>query len=285
MARKRRGGDEGGGDTWLNTYADMVTLLLTFFVMLFSMSSVEEEKWEMLLEAFVNRGNETSQIVLVPEGDGQQMGANSGDKGSPSGDNIDTENNLPIDFDELYEYLKAYVEQNGMQGSVEIEKGAESVFIRFKDSIFFNPDSSYLKVDSNGILDFLGDCLKNVEDQIMVININGHTATVAEKNYHISDRMLSSERASRVAIYFEDEKEIDPKKILAIGYGKNYPVDTNDSPEGRQNNRRVEMMIVSNESNFSANELIDQFLNGTYDKSKYPEHGGSKDILFPDKGK
>ena len=70
MARRRKG-EENGGDTWLNTYADMVTLLLTFFIMLFSMSSVEEEKWEMLIKAFNNRGDETSQIVLTPEGDGQ----------------------------------------------------------------------------------------------------------------------------------------------------------------------------------------------------------------------
>ncbi|MEA5010155.1 MAG: flagellar motor protein MotB [Angelakisella sp.] len=281
MARRRKG-EENGGDTWLNTYADMVTLLLTFFIMLFSMSSVEEEKWEMLIKAFNNRGDETSQIVLTPEGDGQQLGVNSGDLNSPDdGSNIDTENSLPIDFSELYEYLKTYVDEHDMGGSVVITAGKDSVFIRFQDSIFFSPDSSVLKQSDDDVLDFLGNCLKNVEDEIMVININGHTASVPYQNYHISDRRLSSERAASVAIYFEDEKEIEGKKILAIGYGKNYPVDTNDTSEGRQNNRRVDMMIVSNKSDLASSEILSQLLNGTFDESEYPYKGGSSDILLP----
>ncbi len=282
MARKRKG-DEGGGESWLNTYADMVTLLLTFFVMLFSMSSIQEEKWEKLLMAFTNRGNETQQVVLVPEGEGDQMGTNHGEAPPPGDkDSVQTEQALPENFDQLYEYLKAYVERNGMQGSVDIQKSHGSVYIRFKDNIFFDPDNFVLKKDGTAILDFLGDCLKNVEHQIMTINISGHTASVDYENYPVSDWRLSSERASSVAIFFADQKQLDPKKIIPIGYGKNYPVDTNSTPEGRGKNRRVDMLIVSNESDLSNQDLLDSFLTGTFDPGRYPEIGSGKDILLPE---
>jgi chemotaxis protein MotB len=79
---------------------------------------------------------------------------------------VQTEQALPENFDQLYEYLKAYVERNGMQGSVDIQKSHGSVYIRFKDNIFFDPDNFVLKKDGTAILDFLGDCLKNVEHKL-----------------------------------------------------------------------------------------------------------------------
>lgn len=259
----------------MDTYADMVTLLLTFFVMLFSMSSVEQNKWEMLVEAFSKKmGVDTDQLVLTPNGEGEQVGTNQGfaTTEQSSYDDIPSDA-LPIDFDELYQYLKNYVEQNNMSASVEVSKTQDSVFIRFRDNIFFNPDSAQLKKDSYDMLEFLGDCLKSVEDQILMVNINGHTASVAYDHYPVSDRMLSSQRASNVAIYLEERKQMDPSKLVAIGYGKNYPVDTNDTPEGRAKNRRVDMIIVSTESALSNDALLSRFLSGTFDDTKYPQAG------------
>lgn len=281
MARKKIE-DEPCGN-WMDTYGDMVTLLLTFFVMLFSMSSVDKEKFDILVKAFSNANAETQQIVITPEGQGDQMGTNQGDQPPPGdGENLDLQKDLPKDFDELYQYLKAYIKQNGMEGSVEVKKGNGSVFIRFEDSIFFNPDSFELKQTGNEILDFLGNCLKNVDEQIMTININGHTAAVPNvENYRISDWRLSSERASSVAIFFEDQKDIPPRKLLPIGYGKNFPTASNDTAEGRKKNRRVDMMIISTESTLTDEEILRTLLAGTFDDNEYPKVGSSKDILVP----
>jgi len=161
--------------------------------------------------------------------------------------NIDT-TALPETFDELFEYIKAYVSENGLEGSVSVEKrGDHSVYIRFADNIFFLPDSDTIIKDSEPILGFLGDCMKNVESQIMIIRINGHTADPGIQNYKVSDRKLSTDRANSVSMYFEDKKAIDPKKLMASGYGKNFPIAENNTPEGRQKNRRVEMFIMSND--------------------------------------
>lgn len=277
MARKQREEVECGN--WMDTYGDMVTLLLTFFVMLFSMSSIDAEKWEMLVQAFTNKGNETSQVVLAPEGEGQEMADNQG-KGESM--DIDITNSMPTDISELYDYLKEYVEQNNMTDSVQLVKGEGSVFIRFQDNIFFNANSYYLRRDGFPILDFLGNCLKNVEDQIVTININGHTAAIPwDENYQINDRRLSSERASSVAVFFEEDKNLDPKKILAIGYGKNYPIATNDTDEGRIKNRRVDMIIVGDEATLSNEAIVTQVLTGTFDEGAYPDSGSSNEIMLP----
>ena len=257
MAKKRK--SSGGSDyNWMDTYGDMVTLLLTFFVMLFSMSSVNEEKFEVLIKAFSTKGDETTQIVLVDDGDGDQM-ANMTGEGALSGDGIDTSTSLPDDLNELYKYIAAYVEENDMQSSVTVSKNGENrVYVRFEDNIFFQPDSSVLIPDSTGILNFVGDCLKNVEDEIYFIQVNGHTADPKIENYNISDRVLSTNRANSVLEFFENTKNIEPRKMMASGYGKHYPIADNDTPEGRKKNRRVELMILGNGfDEYSQEELIE----------------------------
>ncbi|MEG1942572.1 MAG: flagellar motor protein MotB, partial [Angelakisella sp.] len=239
MAKKKHG-DDGGGYSWMDTYGDMVTLLLTFFVMLFSMSTINAEKWEMLVKSFQSVGGNSDQIVLAPEGTGNDFASNHGDAGPDATDEkVNLETMLPENFDQLFEYLKTYIAENGMEGTVEVQKnGDSSVYIRFADNIFFNPDSAVLLPDNSGILEFLGRCLINLESQIRVTRIDGHTADPKIENYNISDRTLSTDRANSVLLYFEDTAGVDPQKLVSSGYGKNYPVADNNTPEGRMKNRR-----------------------------------------------
>ncbi|MFZ2538311.1 MAG: flagellar motor protein MotB [Oscillospiraceae bacterium] len=277
MARKKRGGSGGGGGNWLDTYADMVTLLLTFFVMLFSMSTIEAEKWEKLVKAFQNPGNETSQVVIAPDEKlGDDVGANTGDAPAGEADNKESE----IDFDMLYEYLQSQVKENGLESTVEVNEGEECVFIRFSDVVVFDADSYTLRKDSYKILGFLGDAFKQVEDELLSVVIAGHTALV-KGPYDVSDRRLSGERASSVAIYLQDQKKLDPKKIVPIGHGANYPVATNETSGGREKNRRVELMILSNKADVSNKQVADYFLKGTFDENLFPANGNVEDVIIP----
>lgn len=246
MARRKKSNDSGGYN-WMDTYGDMVTLLLTFFIMLFSMSTVNEEKWEILVKAFSrNPDAATAQIILVQEGEGDDIAPANG-VADTIGKKV-TDDELPDDLNQLYEFIKKYVEDNQMSASVSISKdSSNNVYIRFDNNIFFDGDSFTLRKESYPVLDFLGDCLLNVEDQIFIIRVNGHTAAIpGDENYHISDWTLSGERASQVIIYFEEKKGLDPKKLMCNGYGKNYPLESNDTSEGRAKNRRVEIMILGN---------------------------------------
>ncbi len=269
---KRKPRQEESGDSWMNTYSDMVTLLLTFFVLLFSFSSVDASKWQQFVDAMTASGLDASQIA-------QQVSSNSTTVTPEQKEQVDEV--LPVNFDDLYDYLQNYVKKEGIEGSVEVTRGGENaVYIRFQSNVFFNADSAVLRPGSYAVLNTLGDCLHNIEGEIYLISINGHTASVPNpETYKISDWTLSGDRASNIAIFFEDQKGIDPRKLRPIGYGKNYPIATNDTPEGREQNRRVDMTIVKDEGSDEENQKLLAQLSGLFDPSKFPATGGAKDIL------
>lgn len=281
MRKMSKGGSGGGGgDSWLNTYADMVTLLLTFFILLFTMSSVDAEKWKILVKAFGSSNAQESQIVLVEVDKGSGLITDSGDA-MPDLSEL-PEIIEPIDFDQLYEYIKKYLTDNNLDSTVELKRGKNSVFIRFQDNVFFAPDKSVLRNEAVPLLDFLGDCFLTVNDQILSIRINGHTATVpgtVKKSGF--DRTLSTERANSVLLYFEENKGIEPKKLVSIGYGRNYPVAGNDTEEDRKKNRRVELMILSTDFDLSSESALFQYMTGLSDADILDDDQNRHEILIP----
>lgn len=282
MARKPR--EEPSGDSWMNTYSDLVTLLMTFFVLLFSMSSVNAEKWEMFVEALSKTGAETSQIVIAddPEhGDAPVENSHTGEPESGLNPADPTEeSSVPEDFDDLFAFLQKYVEENNLSDSIEVMKDGDSVvYIRFRNSIFFEPDKSVLRQEAYTILGFLGDCLYSVQDDIYLISINGHTADVGNEDYAVSDWQLSSMRASVVADYFDSQKDIDATKLRPMGYGRSYPIADNSTAEGRQQNRRVDMTIMRNVDDPEGESRLEKQLASLFDPSQFPKTGGATDVM------
>ena len=288
MKRKLREEEDSG--TWMNTYSDLVTLLLTFFVLMFSMSSVNADKWEAFVRAFAHPGNDTSQVVITPgetqAGTEPFPSTNVSHNIADSGGDDASAGEMPENFDQLYVYLKDFIEKNGLESSVELSKSGDSViYIRFQNNIFFDPDKYYLKQSANDILDYVGDCLYNVEEEIYLISINGHTADVGYEDYAVSDWMLSSERASSVAIFLDDEKHMSPQKLRPIGYGKNFPIATNENEEGREKNRRVDITVIKNNESEDGSGLggwTEEELAGLFDPNKFPKSGGTENILTPE---
>lgn len=261
MAKKQH--DAPKTDGWKDTYGDMVTLLLCFFVLLYSMSAVDQEKWQAFVKAFTNPGEDTAQVVLVPSdelGDHTVPAESHTDTGNP-----DSAEEVIENLDDLYEMLQQYAEEQGIQDSVEMQKRDGAIFVRYQNSLFFKPDSAELLPDAMENLKVLGDGLKQLEDQLWLVSISGHTAAVAIENYHISDWELSAERAAAVADHFEMDSGLTPKVLRPMGFGKNYPIADNSTEEGRARNRRVEMVIISKESTIVQSEGISSAVFGLYD--------------------
>lgn len=99
-------------DAWLNTYADMITLILVFFILLYSMSSIDQEKYRLLVQAFTTDPETIEQLKQI-EGEGEQGNLDTVTGTLDGGGNGEIEN-----LDELYLYLKTYVEENNLQGAV-----------------------------------------------------------------------------------------------------------------------------------------------------------------------
>lgn len=264
--RKKDGGGGGGGGDWLATYADMVTLLFAFFAILLSMSTVDQEKFEQIIQSFQMETSESASVGLG-EGAGQYETMME-----PVEHGIET-------IDELYQYLVNYVNENQKQDAVTLSSLDNIVYIRFDTDLFFRPNQDILLPDSYPILQFIGEGLKGCQDIIQLVNISGHTADTNVEN-HISDWNLSGGRAATVADFLEKTVGFPPNKIKIEGYGDQYPIADNATEEGRRQNRRVELMIIGNDADLN-NPQIYQNMQGLYNNNLYPTQGGAGDLLTP----
>lgn len=263
MARKQRG-DEGGGDSWLNTYADMVTLLLTFFAVLLSMSSVNEDKFTQFIKSFSSLPQEVIEEIINKEITSTE---------TPTPDQVVSA------MEKLFNQLVNFAEQSGSTGGVGLALAEDVIYIRFNSAVLFEPDRYILRPGSENILKMIGDALKNSEDDIKLVLVCGHTAKTSRVNPTISDWMLSGERAGVVAMYLEDRSRLEAEKLVVMGYGNNFPIADNATEQGRQSNRRVELAIIGVKSIHADNPY--GAIEKLYDKTKNPAEGGALDLLVP----
>ncbi|MCI9575693.1 MAG: OmpA family protein [Clostridiales bacterium] len=257
MKKKKR--DSGGGGSWLDTYADMVTLLLTFFVLLFSMSTVEQAKWEALIESL--RGSNPSSDVVI------DVGSDVSGSGYPDISNGDSE--LPDNINDMYKYLEKKLEQAG-EGQIEVEQGENGeIYITFSDNALFEANQFAITERAKPFLNLVGEALKNVEDKLTLIEAAGYVADTKNPNSTVNDWYLSSNRAASVINYLSDNYQVKYDLLVAIGHGINDPIGDNNTDAGRKKNRRVVLTIVGDDEN----ALSSAAGGNGYDKNKYPAGG------------
>lgn len=254
MARKRGGNEEEGG-SWMDTYGDMVTLLLTFFVLLFSMSSMDTSKWQYIAEAFSKGKISDTDIRVVGQPDPNNDPTAVYDDTIPEVDNQDAE---IVDFEDFFMYLKEVITSNNLSDSVNVEMSDTGVYMRFRDNIFFAGDSDVLLDEGKFILDVISDGIRSINELVYVIKVSGHTAASAASNVNEWD--LSSGRANSVIKYMISLDACDPDKFSSAGYGKNRPLEDNSTEEGRRQNRRVEIVFIRNDMDFTNSDVLNELL-------------------------
>lgn len=246
MPRKKREYN-GGGGSWLDTYADMITLLLTFFVLLYSMSSVDDQKYNALVESMTENLNpqQIEELLSTPQ--------------EISIDGIPDPDKLPLDY--LYKTFNSYVKENNLEDSINVNKTDKFVYVSFSDDVTFDGYSSKIKPKGLQILGALAGGLGTVSEHIEDVLIHGHTARVNESPIDSVGRRLSSERANEVLANLERQNVIDPEKFISVGYGPHRPLADNSTSEGRAKNRRVEIYITVKGYTIDSYKLVGDHLN------------------------
>lgn len=240
----------------MDTYGDMVTLLLCFFVLLYSMSTISEENFKAIVMSFNPEALETLKVTSGNDGPNADPNTDDG-----SGLGI-TQAEIDQNMESLYEALKAYVSQEGAQSTISVTRGEGKIFISFNQTVFFAGEDWKLRPESKPILETVGSMLSEVSDSIEEVRVTGHTAqgTPDQPNNPVRDRMLSAQRAANVLAYIQVHTTLDPARMISEGCGQWRPVTENDTFEGRAQNRRVEMLISGRNLETELGDSIQQYV-------------------------
>lgn len=230
--RSRGSGDGGGGGApeWMTTYSDLVTLLLCFFVLLFSFSSIDAGKFRTMMNSFkggtgVFDGG--TMIEMVPGGLEYDIGTDG-------------------DMAELLEELEEYSSEMGLGEELVVQVEERGIVIRFMDNIFFDSGSAEIKRDSMQILETASELLNGGGFKERQIKVEGHTDSdrIVRSSAYPTNWELSSARATNVLRYLVEVGGIDGGRISSSGYSYYRPIANNDTPENKAKNRRVDIIIL-----------------------------------------
>jgi len=230
MSRKRKKTDISG-TAWINTYADTVTLLLTFFVLLYSMSNVDTQKFEQISVALNNMFTKNPAESLLndknPEGEVPIVGEETPQK--------DAEKSV-----DLYSQIQQLIDKNTLQGQVKLTKDERGINIELNEKILFDSGKAEIKTDFATTLNKISEIIVSIGN---LIEIEGHTDNVPISGVYKNNRDLSYARANSVLEYFAS-RGISQNRMVTKAYGEWYPIKPNDSDANRAENRRVNILIV-----------------------------------------
>mgnify|MGYP004460188409 FL=1 len=260
MAKKKQE-EEIKTDLWKDTFSDLMNLLLCFFVLLYSMSSVDEVKYSELVASMSNSfsifsggAQSIGEGQLISSGATQLNNLDEyySDMGKAS---EDTDSEDPMaeqkkkqekDTRKLYSDVVEKTENNRIEDAVSVtmDENYQYVMISLSGGVLFDSGSAEIRKGAKTILSRVSYILKNYKDR--QIKIEGHTDNVPIHTREFpSNRWLSTARATKVLEYFVDEKGLSEKHMEASGRGYVDPVADNSTAAGRAKNRRVEIKIYS----------------------------------------
>jgi Flagellar motor protein len=245
MARRKKHEEHENHERWLVSYADFITLLFAFFVVMYATSSSNVEKQQKFEDSI--RLN-----LRLGMGGGQGEGSNSsgideaiGELEMPIG-GFPAKGGSKEAADFVARYMNKKVDEKDRKETVQgVYSDAVGVKIALAASTFFPAGSSKLKLSSLAVLDKVAEILKQTDKRLI---IEGHTDDTPINDPAIpSNWELAGQRASSVIRYFIKYHQMDPKRFTSISYADLKPVAPNDTEEHRALNRRIEIMIVTDE--------------------------------------
>jgi len=230
MAKKKKEEEHENGERWLISYADFITLLFAFFVVMYSVSAVNEGKLKVLGESISTAFNpfipfSSTKIRIVATQSGTQP------------------NELMFDIGILtFRKLVEGVRDVDKQQKIKVENDARGIAIRLPDEMVFESGKAEILPQFRETLGKIAAILKEIPNHIQ---IEGHTDNVPISTPAFpSNWELSTARAVAILKALITES-IDPNRLSAAGYGEFKPLMVNDTPEGRAKNRRVEIIVLN----------------------------------------
>ena len=263
MAKKKQEEAPKGSPAWMATFSDLMNLLLCFFVLLFSMSSIDAAKFEQVVASF----NETFSVfsggataigdgILISNGVSQlnELDEYINSTGKMDEGQVVDEDVAAVkekmeeaqleESETLAEQIQEAVDDKEMGSEIDIEFTSQYVQLTLKGALLFDSGSTLLKEEAKPVLDQVGLVLERYAAG--TIEIEGHTDNVPMSGAKYSNNdELSSGRALSVFDYLLSVTDLDPANVKHAGRGEYVPIADNSTPEGRSRNRRVEILLYN----------------------------------------
>jgi len=236
--RKRKSQDGHIDESWLLPYADLLTLLLALFIVLFASSSVDEAKFSQISSVFNEifeggRGvmdNSAPTTVPVPQDSTGEESENSS--------YLEDQRSLG----EIQEKLDNYIAVNELENQFQTKLTDEGLLVTIRDSILFETGKATISPQYESLAKDIGELL--LFDKPRQIVITGHTDNVPIHTAEFDSNWdLSAMRAYNFLKIIVRNNDLDPRLFSTKGYGEHHPIASNDTAEGRSKNRRVEVLI------------------------------------------
>jgi len=229
--RRKNGADEHENlERWLLKYADLITLLLAFFIMMYTFSKQDAQKYNEV----------TAHLKSIFSG-----GSGIAKKGNLEG-------KLPVDLqmqigsnamieERIKQEFREIADENGLKNNITVFTDARGVVVRIMDKAFYDEGKADLKQGAKNALNKIIPIMKGIKNHI---RIEGHTDdTPISKGEFKSNWELSVRRATEVVRYIVEKGPIAPDRVSATGYAEYRPIVSNDTAENKALNRRVEIII------------------------------------------
>jgi len=241
MAKKGGGpprAEKDRSERWLLTYADLITLLLVFFIVLYTMSQVDKKKFEAM-----------SQSLSIVFGGVGRGGVLEPGRSIIPGDKIYKEHR---EMQNTEEKVRRMIAQKGLEGKISTDLGPRGLVISVKDTLLFEVGSAELTSAAKEIVRSVAHILAETPN---AIRVEGHTDNIPIRTAKFySNWELSTARATNVLQYFIAQGGIAPERLSAAGYGEYKPSVPNTSSRNRALNRRVDIVLLSSDySKFEPN--------------------------------
>jgi chemotaxis protein MotB len=241
MARRKKQESGGGGaPAWLATYGDMVTLVLCFFVLLYSFSTLDAKKWDAVAASMQNAfniqpgGTTTSDVKAIMDG---SLLENQGNASRP------TESDQVYNSNRVLALVQRALTDELTGEEVSVSVNERGVVVALSEQMLFEEGSAKLRPEALRTLYKIGGVLEKLPNDI---SVEGHTDSgVPLRSIYIDNWGLSSARASRVTAYLDETAGLPQSRLRAVGMGASAPIVPNISEGNMKLNRRVDIVILS----------------------------------------
>ena len=266
MAKKKQAEAPKGSPAWMTTFSDLMNLLLCFFVLLFSMSTVSEEKFEMVIASLQSKlsifdqgstsigegslvGGGIRQLEFLDNYYNELANSKNDEESQEEGDLKEQYAEEALEeSEEMADNIQDAVDQLGISNAVEIDFDEQYVMLNLSGAILFESGKAEVMPEAEMILKKVAIVLNQYNKNI--IEVEGHTDNVPISSHskYESNNVLSMYRALSVADLLRQETKLNPAYIKSSGRGEFVPIADNSTAEGRARNRRVVIKIYNSYS-------------------------------------